>query len=138
MTSNSLQPFVQQVVQSSLLTKIAALATLAFGGAVANAVGENGAEVLGYAGSIFAAAVPIIAALFVTALMFKIPWRLGIILAVALVVVSVSFEEFPKLLAPKLGPGFLSKLAGGIAAVLLATVSVFFLGKLLGGQNKQS
>lgn len=137
MTSNSLQPFVQQVVQSSLSTKIAAIVTLAFGGAVANAVRENGGEVLGYAGSIFTAAVPIIAALFAIALMFKIPWRLAITLAVALVVVSFSFEEFPKLLAPQIGPGLFSSLAGGFAAVLLAAVCVFVLGMTLGGQNKQ-
>lgn len=138
MTSNSLQPFVQNVVQSSLLTKIAAIATIAFGGAVATAVRQNGAEVLGYAGSIIAAAGPIIAALFVIALMFKIPWRLGITLAVALVVVSVSFEEFPTLLAPTLGPGVLSNFAGGVAAVLLGAVTSFVMGKSLGVQDKQS
>lgn len=138
MTNNSLQPFFQQVKQSSLLTKIAAIAILAFGGAVANVVRENGAELLGYTGSIFASAVPIIAALFSIALMFKIPWQQGIILAVALVVVSFAFEEFPKLLASKLGPGFLSNLVGGIAAVLLAAVTVFVLAKALGGQNKRS
>lgn len=138
MNNNPSKSFFQQVAQSSLSTKIAAIATLALGGATANTVRENSKEVLGNFGSIFVSAVPIIVALFAIALMFKFPWRLGITLAVTLVVASFSFEEFPKLLEPKLGPGFLSHLVGGFAAVLLAAVSAVILGKSLGGHDKQS
>ena len=138
MNNNPSQSFFQQLAQAPLSAKIAATATLALGGAIANVVRDSGKEALGNSGSIIAAAIPVIVALFAIALMFKIPWRLGITLAVTLVVASFSFEEFPKFLEPRLGPGFLSHLVGGCAAVLFAAVCAVILGKSLGGRDKKS
>ena len=128
--------FLQQFTQAPLWVKISAVATLALGGAIAKSIRDNGTTALGYTGALFAAALPCIVALFAVALMFKMPWRHGITLAVAMVVASFSFEEFPKLFEPRLGPGFLSHLVGGVAALLVAAMSAVVLAKALGTRNK--
>lgn len=135
MIKNSLQHTIQQIVESSLSTKIASIAMLALGCAIANLIFKN--EALSYRGSNFLAIIAIIVALFVISLMFKIQWRVGVNLVVTVAVALTSYEQLPQILEPKLGSGLASIVIGGSAPVFLAALTAFLLGKALESNNQR-